>query len=74
MNETIAKASEKFEPQILPEYLRTLAAAFHGFYHECRIIGSDDELLQARLALAETTRYALRNGLAILGINAPEKM
>ena len=72
--EIIERAAKKFEPQILAEYLRTLAAAFHIFYHECRIIGSDNSILQARLKLALMTKYTLANGLKILGISVPEKM
>jgi len=70
----IKTAAEKYEPQILAEYLRDLATAFHGFYHECRIIGSETEYQNSRLNLAWLTKIVLKNGLTILGITAPERM
>ncbi len=70
----IQDSAEKYEPQMLAEYLRELAAAFHVFYHECRIIGSESEYQNARLNLAYMTKVAMKNGLTILGISAPERM
>ncbi len=70
----IQLAGSKFEPQILADYLRDLAAAFHIFYHELRIIGAGEKLEEARLKLADITRIVLANGLKILGISAPERM
>jgi arginyl-tRNA synthetase len=70
----IQVACNKSEPHILCEYLRELAAAFHLFYHNCRIIGVDGELMKSRLLLADITRTTLRNGLSILGVSSPEKM
>lgn len=64
----------KSEPQILAEYLRELAAAFHVFYHDCRILGAEENLQNARLNLAYITKIAMNNGLTILGIKAPERM
>jgi arginyl-tRNA synthetase len=71
---TIQIASQKSEPQILCEYLRDLAASFHQFYHNCRIISDDFELMKARLVVANAARTVLSNGLKILGISRPEKM
>jgi arginyl-tRNA synthetase len=73
-DDALLAAGERSEPQILVEYLRSLASAFHGFYHECRIIGVEKELQKARLALAITSKNILKNGLTILGITAPERM
>ena len=70
----IQLASNKSEPQVLCEYLREVAAAFHLFYHNCRIIGEDIELMKARLFLAKITKIVLKNGLTILGISQPERM
>ena len=70
----ILSASNKSEPHILCEYLRELASAFHLFYHNCRIIGEDIELMKARLLLVDVCKNVLKNGLTILGISAPEKM
>ncbi len=72
--DVVRTAGEKSEPQILADYLRDLAADFHIFYHDCRIIGSEENLQNARLHLIMMTRTAMRNGLAILGISAPERM
>ncbi|HPI20442.1 MAG TPA: arginine--tRNA ligase [Candidatus Kapabacteria bacterium] len=72
--DTIELASNKLETNIITEYLRGLATAFHQFYHNCRIIGSEEAILQARINLAITTKNILFNGLKILGISAPEKM
>jgi arginyl-tRNA synthetase len=72
--EVIENAANKFEPQILTEFLKELASKFHSFYHECRIIGVEEELMQARIKLATITKIAMKNGLEILGITAPDKM
>lgn len=72
--ETILATANKFEPQILAEYLRDVAGMFHVFYHNCRIIGVDKKLGASRLKLAQATKNVISNGLEILGINAPERM
>ncbi|MDQ1265891.1 MAG: arginyl-tRNA synthetase [Bacteroidota bacterium] len=72
--DSAANACRKYEPQALTEYLRELAAAFHGFYHECRILDEEDALRQARFKLIETVRHIIHNGLKILGVSAPVKM
>lgn len=72
--EVVENSCVKYEPQILTEYLKEVAAAFHQFYHNCRIIGSVDEIRNARLILAKATQTTLKNGLTILGISAPQKM
>ena len=70
----ILYAAENFEPNKLANYLEDLAAAFHKFYTECRIIGSEKDLAEARIALVTAVRQVLKNGLTIVGISAPEKM
>lgn len=72
--EKIKYAGLNHEPQVLAEYLRELASAFHVFYHNCRIIGEENNLALARLKLADMTRKTIKNGLSILGISAPERM
>lgn len=47
---------------------------FHSFYNKCRILGVDAKLAGARLALCLAVKYVLAHALAILGVNAPEKM
>jgi len=70
----IETAALKFEPQILSDYLYDIATAFHTFYHDCRIIGSPKPILSARYKLARVTQRILKNGLTILGVDAPERM
>lgn len=72
--EIIQVSATKFEPQILAEYLRETAQAFHVFYHECRILNTEPNLMNARLQLAKSTKIVIKNGLTILGINAPDRM
>ncbi len=72
--EIIEIAAKKFEPQILAEYLRETAQAFHVFYHECRILNTQPHLMNARLQLAKSTKIVIKNGLTILGINSPDRM
>jgi arginyl-tRNA synthetase len=66
--------TENFEPHKIANYLEELAALFHKFYTECRIVGSPQELAQARIALAVAVKTVIKNGLTILGVSAPEKM
>lgn len=72
--EMIQSAGESREPHRLINYLDDLASHFTTFYHDCRILGEKEELVQARTALAKATAQVLANGLGILGINAPEQM
>ena len=67
-------SAEIYETHRICTYLEELAAAFHKFYTFCRIIGSEKNLAEARLALAVATRAVIKNGLTILGVSAPEKM
>jgi arginyl-tRNA synthetase len=55
-------------------YLRELATAFHAFYNAQQFIVEDAATRNARLALASATQQVIRNGLAILGVSAPETM
>lgn len=72
--EMIQSAAESREPHRLINYLDTLASHFTSFYHDCRILGEEEPLVQARTALAKATAQVLANGLAILGLSAPEQM
>ena len=62
------------EPHRITFYLQELASLFHPYYNKYRVIDNDLGLSRARLALCEAVRIVLRDGLAILGISAPEKM
>lgn len=72
--ETVSAAGRLREPHHVINFLNELASAFTSFYHDCRILGEDEKLAQARMELAKATAQVLRNGLGILGISAPEKM
>jgi arginyl-tRNA synthetase len=67
-------SAESFETQRICSFLEELAAAFHKFYTFCRILGTEKKLAEARVALALATKIVLKNGLSILGVNAPERM
>ncbi|MFC2133227.1 arginine--tRNA ligase [Bacteroidota bacterium] len=73
-SETILFSAENYEPNRIANYLEELAAAFHKFYTDCRIIGSEKSLAEARISLAVTAQIVLKNGLSILGLEAPERM
>jgi arginyl-tRNA synthetase len=70
----LAAAAADFAPHDVTFYLRELAAAYHSYYDAERILVDDEAVRQARLALVAATAQVLRNGLAVLGVGAPEKM
>ncbi|KPP99514.1 MAG: arginyl-tRNA synthetase ArgS [Bacteroidetes bacterium HLUCCA01] len=72
--EWVVSAAMSKEPHRLINYLNEVAAAFHKFYHDCRIIGEDPGLAVARVTLLKGVAVVMANGLGILGIDAPEKM
>ena len=72
--ETVAEAARAFEPHRVTTFLRELAAAFHPFYHNHRVLGAPKREEAARLALCIGVRRVLANGLSLLGVGAPERM
>jgi arginyl-tRNA synthetase len=72
--ETLAEAALGFAPHLVAFYLRELAGEFHSYYNAERILVADEELRLARLVLIAAVRQVLQNGLALLGVSAPEKM
>jgi arginyl-tRNA synthetase len=76
--EVVRSAAELREPHRVARYLESLASAYHKFYDACRVLPMGDEeiseLHRARLALCEAARVVLGNGLALLGVSAPERM
>ncbi|NQV15399.1 arginine--tRNA ligase [bacterium] len=73
--EVIEHCRRTLEIHPLPTYLYGLATALHKFYSEHKVIDTENvELSRARLALLEAVQIILKNGLSILGINAPEQM
>ena len=72
--EELRLAARDYDPSHINRYLVELAGCFHRFYTACRIKGEAPAVLAARLKLADTTRSVLKNGLALLGVDAPERM
>lgn len=72
--EEIAVASRTLAPQRIARYVLDLAGLFHSYYNHFRVINSDKNLEQARLALMEITRITIKNALDIVGVSAPEQM
>ncbi|MGW8183596.1 MAG: arginine--tRNA ligase [Burkholderiales bacterium] len=72
--QTVEDAARDLSPHVVAFYLRELAAEFHSYYNATRILVEDAETKLARVALAGAVRQVLRNGLALLGVSAPERM
>ena len=72
--EVLEAAAANLDPQLVAQYLRELAAAFHGYYNAHQFIVDDGVLRDARIALADAARIVLCNGLDLLGVSAPESM
>jgi arginyl-tRNA synthetase len=72
--ELIAQAAEKSEPHLIANYLRELSGDFHSWYNAHKMLVEDAAVRDARLALAEAVRQVIANGLALLGVSAPESM
>ncbi len=70
----LTAAAEGFAPHDVTFYLRELAAAYHSYYDAERILVDDETVKKARLALVRATAQVLHNGLAVLGVSAPQKM
>ena len=72
--DTARDAVDELAPHLLAYYLRDLAADFHSFYNAQRVLVEDSGLRAGRLALLAATRQVLRNGLALIGVSAPQRM
>ena len=72
--EVLASAARALEPHQIAAYLRELATQLHGFYNAHTFLVADDAVRGARLSLAVATRTVLADGLALLGVSAPESM
>lgn len=70
----LKRALKELGPHQVAFYLRDLAGALHGYYNAERFLVDDEALKTARLALLGATRQVLKNGLALLGVSAPNKM
>jgi len=72
--QVIEQAAEDLAPHLIAFYLKELAADFHSYYNASRFLVEDGRLKLGRLALIAAVAQVLRNGLALLGVTAPEQM
>ena len=72
--ELIARAARERAVHSVATYAYELAGLFHSFYNQCRILGVEAELQQARIALVKAVGHTIRHALGILGVSAPERM
>ena len=74
----VASAAEMRQPHRIARYLEDLAGTYHGFYADCRVLPMGEENVSplhiARLLLCTSTQVVIANGLALLGVSAPERM
>ena len=72
--EEISYSAKERAPHRIARYAHDLAGLFHSFYNQCRIMGVEEDLAIARLALLSAVKNNIVHSLNILGISAPEKM
>jgi arginyl-tRNA synthetase len=73
-SDEILKSALQYEIHHICVYLEELASIFHKFYTFCRILGTEKDLAEARLALIGAVKIVIKNGLKVLGVSAPETM
>ncbi len=72
--ELVETAAKTLQPHHLPHYAQDIAAVFHSFYKQCRVVSEDEALTRARLKLVSACKVVLGNTLALMGVAAPETM
>jgi arginyl-tRNA synthetase len=72
--ELVEAAATRLEPHHLPYYAQDLAAVFHSFYKQCRVLSDDVELTKARLRLVLAAKIVLARTLRLMGVGTPEVM
>ena len=70
----LVDAARAYDPARITRYSTDIATLFHKFYNACKVIGDNEPLMQARIALCQAMRITLKNALTVLGITAPESM
>jgi arginyl-tRNA synthetase len=71
----VVEASAKdLSPHVIAFYLKGLSGTLHSYYNAIQILSGDEGLIKARLALIAAVKQAIKNGLALIGVNAPERM
>lgn len=71
---TIGSAADTYSPHKIPQYLFKLAQMFHAYYETTQILSGDKSLLAPRLALLESVRRTIREGLSLMKIEAKEEL
>lgn len=72
--ELIASSARERAPHRIAHYAYDLAGMFHSFYNQCRVLGVNKDVQQARLLLIKAVGHTLKHSLSILGVSAPEHM
>ena len=73
--EKVAQAIDEYEPSVVTRYILDLAADFNRFYHECKIVGCENEALKSsRIALTAATNRVLKTALHLICMQSPEKI
>jgi arginyl-tRNA synthetase len=72
--QVIENAAQDLAPHLIAFYLKDLAADFHSYYNASRFLVDDEAVKLARLTLIAAIAQVVHNGLALLGVSAPEKM
>ncbi|MDQ2665980.1 MAG: arginine--tRNA ligase [Gemmatimonadota bacterium] len=71
---TVANAADALEPHRIASYLHDLAGRIHLWYHKAHVLNEPAEIMKARLLLARAAQIVVKNGLALLGVTAPDRM
>lgn len=72
--DAVQEAADKYEPSVVTRHIIDIAQLFNKFYHDVRVIVDDKAERQAKLAVVIAAKQTIANGLALLGVAAPEKM
>jgi len=72
--ETISIAARNRSPHLIAHFLKELARSYHACYDAHKVLIEDEDLRNARLCLAIAVKQVIKNGLALLGVNAPDRM
>ena len=74
MPDVIEEAGDKYEPSIVTRHIVDIAQSYNKFYHDEHILVDNEDEKVAKVALVMAAKSAIKNGLGLLGMNAPEKM
>ncbi|MCK5211809.1 arginine--tRNA ligase, partial [Candidatus Parcubacteria bacterium] len=72
--EVVKRAGEKMDPSVIARYLFELAQGFNDYYHSVPVLKAEEDIKEARLALLQSIKTVLQNGLDLLGIKTLDEM